>query len=73
MFFVCSAAATVRLESGAGGTALTGEMRIASKDPFFLPVNDRLIHYFETATGEALSMELGDPVHVDGFILYIAE
>ncbi len=70
---VPDAAVTARFESGAGGTALTGEMKLAAKDIFSLPPTNVGMHYFETAPGALLNLELGSGEDVDGFILYIVE
>ncbi len=61
---VPSADVTVRLESGAGGTALTGQMVMAAKVPFVLPHNDH--GWVQTKRGELLNMELNGAVSVDG-------
>ena len=70
---VPAAAVTARFESGAGGTALTGEMQLAAKDIFSLPPTNVGMHYFETAPGALLNLELSGATATDGFILYIVE
>lgn len=53
-----SAAGTVRFESGAGGTALSGVMVTTTADLVVdLPVN--MFGHVQTAAGEALSIEAG--------------
>jgi hypothetical protein len=68
IFFVCGAATTVRFESGAGGTALTGQMEFAANSgmgPGFSPYGK-----FETVSGESLSMELSAGNNIDGWLVY---
>jgi hypothetical protein len=66
---VASAAVTVRFESGASGTALTGQMSFAANGgvanaycPFGL---------FETAANALLNLELGGANSVDGHLVYV--
>lgn len=63
-----SAAGTVRFESGAGNTALTGVMVTTTGD---LVVQDGFCPWglFETAAGEALSIEAGTAA-VMGYLQY---
>jgi len=63
-----SAGGTVRWESAAGGTALTGVMVTTTAD---LVVSGELnpFGHFETAAGEALSIEAGTGA-VMGWLLY---
>ena len=68
LFLVAAGAVTVRFESGAGGTALTGQMSLAANGGFALPYNP--VGYFETAAGELLNMELGGAVSADGSLVY---
>lgn len=53
-----SAAGTVRFESGAGGTALTGVMVTTTAD-LVVEGSYNPHGHFETAAGEALSIEAG--------------
>lgn len=70
MFAVMTGTAvTIRFESGAGGTALTGQMQPSQGGGFVLPFNP--IGWFETAAGQALNMELGGAQSVDGVFNYI--
>ena len=59
---------TVRFESAASGTALTGQMQLTAQAGFssgYSPVG-----HFETISGELLNLELGGAVSVDGFMTY---
>jgi hypothetical protein len=65
---VAVGAVTVRFESAASGTALTGQMSFAANGgiaPPFCPVG-----HFETVAGELLNLELGGAVSVDGWLVY---
>ena len=66
---VSAGTVTVRFESGAGGTALTGQLTLAANVGFssgYSPVG-----HFETAAGAALNLELSGAVSVDGWIVYV--
>jgi hypothetical protein len=66
---ITAGAVTARFESGAGGTALTGQMSIGANggaSSGYVPVG-----HFETAAGAALNLELSGAVSVDGHITYI--
>lgn len=63
--------ATIRFESGAGGTALTGQMTVSAGSGFMLPTADSDVGYFQTAAGELLNLEISAGVSMDGFIVYI--
>jgi hypothetical protein len=65
---ISAGAATVRFESGAGGTALTGQMTTAAGTGFAPGFNP--FGHFETASGAALNLELSAAVSVDGWIIY---
>lgn len=65
---VAAGAVTVRFESGASGTALTGQMSLAANGGFVLPYNPH--GWFETAAGSLLNIELGGAVSVDGCLSY---
>lgn len=62
-------AVTIRFESGAGGTALTGQMTPTQGGVITLPFSP--VGHFETAAGSALSLELGGAQSVDGWIVYV--
>lgn len=60
---------TIRFESGASGTALTGQMNVAAATGF-APGFDPTGH-FETAAGELLNMELSGATSADGWLTYV--
>lgn len=62
-------AVAVRLESGAGGTALTGVISLGATSVFVLPFNPG--GWAETAASALLNMELGGAVQVSGCLQYI--
>lgn len=66
---VASAAVTVRFESGAGGTALTGQMVLAANGGFTLPFNP--VGWFETGSNTLLNLELSAATSVDGCLTYV--
>lgn len=66
---VAITAVTVRFESGADGTALTGVMSIGATGGFVLPYNP--VGWFETGTNTLLNMELGGAVQVSGCLTYV--
>lgn len=68
VFLMAASAVTVRFESGAGGTALTGQMQVGANGGFVLPFSP--IGWFETATNTLLNLELSSAVSVDGVLLY---
>lgn len=68
-FMVASAAVTTRFESGAAGTALTGQMNLAANGGFVLPFNPA--GWFETASNTLLNLELSGATSVDGSIVYV--
>lgn len=69
LFMVASAAVTARFESGAGGTALTGQMQLAANGGFVLPFNPA--GWFETASNTLLNLELSGAISVDGSLVYV--
>lgn len=68
LVLVASAAVTVRFESAAGGTALTGQMQLAANAGFVLPFNP--LGWFETAANQLLNLELSGAISVDGNLTY---
>lgn len=64
-----TATQTVRFESAAGGTALTGQMILGANGGFILPHNPN--GWFETAVNELLNLELAGATTVDGGLSYI--
>ena len=59
---------TARFESGAGGTALTGQMTLATGSVVEMGWNPA--GWFETADGALLNLELSGATTVDGCIVY---
>lgn len=68
VFMIAAGAVVVRFESGAGGTALTGQMNLAANAGFVLPYNPA--GWFETGKNTLLNLELGSAVSVDGSFTY---
>lgn len=66
---VSSGAVSVRFESGAGGTALTGVMPLIASSGFTLPYNP--VGWFETGVNTLLNLELSAATGVYGFLTYI--
>lgn len=60
---------TLRFESAAGGTALTGQMTLADDAQFDLPYCP--VGHFETAANELLNLELSGATSVDGWLVYV--
>lgn len=67
-FTMTGTAVTIRFESGASGTALTGQMTPSQGQTIVLPFNP--LGWFETAAGVLLNLELGDAQSVDGGLVY---
>jgi|SRR3990170_8460220 len=69
--FVLVAAGTVtaRFESGAGGTALSGQMSMAANTHIIGPYNPA--GWCETAAAALLNLELSAAVSVDGVLVYV--
>lgn len=68
VLLVAASAVTVRFESGAGGTALTGQMAIAANQGFVLPFSP--IGWFRTAANALLNLELSSAVSCAGVFSY---
>lgn len=68
-YVVAANAVTARWESGAGGTALSGQMNLAQYGGIVWPPNP--YGWAQTAAGALLNLELGGAVSVDGAIQYI--
>jgi len=68
-FLVSAGTVNARFESGASGTALTGQMNLVVNSGFTLPFNPA--GWFETAANTLLNLELSAAVSVDGCITYI--
>ena len=60
---------TVAFESGASGTALTGDMELAADASLVLPFNPE--GWFETAAGALLNLELPGTDAVAGCLSYV--
>lgn len=60
---------TIRFESAAGGTALTGQMDIGDNGQFILPYNPA--GWFETVAAELLNLELSAATAVAGCLTYV--
>jgi hypothetical protein len=69
LFLVAAGTVNVRFESGAGGTALTGQMNLVANTGFALPYNP--VGWFETASNTLLNCELSAAISVDGCLTYI--
>lgn len=69
LYLVATGAVLVRFESGASGTALTGQSSMAANGVLVLPYNP--LGWFETAAAALLNLELGGAVSVDGALSYI--
>ena len=68
-FMISAGSVNVRFESGAGGTALTGQMNLTTNSGFVLPFNQA--GWFQTAAGSLLNLELSAAISVDGCLTYI--
>lgn len=69
LFVVAAGTVNVRLESGASGTALTGQMNLIANTGFVLPYNPA--GWCETGSAALLNLELSAAVSVDGALVYI--
>lgn len=69
LFLVAAGTVNVRFESGAGGTALTGQMNLVANTGFVLPYNP--VGWFETAVTTLLNLELSAAISVDGSLVYV--
>ena len=69
LFGVAAGAVTVRFESGASGTALTGQMNVGANGNITMPFNPE--GWFETAAAALLNMELGGATSFDGCLTYV--
>jgi len=70
---VAANSVVARFESGAGGTALSGQMSLIAGTPLVLPVMPAGYHWMETAAGALLNLELGGAVQVSGVLVYVTE
>lgn len=69
MMLVSAGTTTVRMESGTGGTALTGQMNLTAQTGFALAFSP--VGHFETASNTLLNLELSAAVSVDGCLTYV--
>lgn len=68
-FLLAENTVSVRFESGASGTALTGQMALTQNSGFALPFNP--VGWFETAVNTLLNLELSAAMSVDGCLVYV--
>lgn len=68
-FLVAAGTVNTRFESGAAGTALTGQMNLVANSGYVLPYNPA--GWFETADNTLLNLELSAGVSVDGSLTYV--
>jgi len=66
---VVASAVTARFESGASGTALTGEMQLAANAQYQLGFNPG--GHFETVAAALLNLELSGAIACDGHLTYV--
>lgn len=68
-FLIAAGTTTTRFESGAGGTALSGQMNLVANVGFVLPFNP--VGWCETAATTLLNLELSAAISVDGCLVYV--
>lgn len=68
LFLVSAGTVNARFESGADGTALTGQMNLVANTGFVLPYNP--VGWFETASNTLLNLELSGAISCDGSLVY---
>ena len=68
-FIICTTAGDVRFESGASGTALTGQMPVAANGGFVLPYTPA--GWFQTASATLLNLELSGTLDCNGSLAYV--
>lgn len=68
-FLVAAGTVNARFESGAGGTALSGQMNLVANSGFTLPFSP--VGWFETAATTLLNLELSAAVSTDGVVVYV--
>ena len=69
LFYMASGTVNARWESGASGTALTGQVEHTAQTGVVLPFSED--GWFETAAGALLNLELSTAISVDGALTYI--
>jgi len=68
LYLIAAGTVIVRFESGASGTALSGQMNLVASTGFVLPHSPT--GWFETATNTLLNLELSAAISVDGGFTY---
>ena len=68
LFLVAAGAVTARFQSGAAGTALTGQTVLAANGGFVLPFSP--VGWFKTAANTLLNLELSAAVGTAGGLVY---
>ena len=69
LYYIAAGTVNVRFESGAGGTALTGQANHVANTGVAL--NHNPIGWFETNEGDLLNLELSAAISVDGCLTYL--
>ena len=69
LYYLAAGTVNVRFESGADGTALTGQAEHTAQTGAVLPYNE--YGWFVTAKNELLNLELSAAISVDGALSYI--
>ena len=69
LMVIAAGTVTTRFESGAGGTALTGQVQLTGQTGYQLAYSP--VGWFETAAGALLNLELSAAISVDGLLVYI--
>jgi len=69
LWLIAAGTVNTRFESGASGTALTGQANLTAQAGYVLPFNPT--GWFETAAGALLNLELSAAVSVDGSLSYV--
>lgn len=69
LVLVAAGTVNVRFESGAGGTALSGQLNLVANTGFSLGFNP--VGWFETASNTLLNLELSAAISVDGMLVYV--
>jgi hypothetical protein len=69
LMLVAGGTVNVRFESGADGTALSGQIQLVAQAGFALPFNPA--GWLQTAVGALLNLELSAAVSVDGMLVYV--
>jgi hypothetical protein len=69
LMMIAAGSVNARFESGAGVTALSGQMQLTAQSGFTLPFNPA--GWFETTSGALLNLELSAAISVDGMLTYV--